>query len=158
MQDFLTQKMVNFTKPLDAVEAGQVIEVTGSSNHPNRFDIDLTSGDGVEWDSGNIALHISVRFGIKGEIVRNTFDQDTGWGHEERKDFVFPENSLNPVHRGGEFKISIYVDIDMFFISIDDTPFCTYPFRKPLSEIMRINILGDVEKLHGIKQFIAKQN
>ena len=132
-----------FSQALEPVEAGQVIEIKGKNEDSDRFDINLCAGD--EDDSGEISLHLSVRFGDGcGEIVRNTFDE-VGWGEEE----ITEEN---PVENNGDFKFTIKVGSNDFDISIDGEHFCKYVFRKPLSEIKRINIEGEVKQIYEVKQ------
>ena len=132
-----------FSKALEPVEAGQVIEIHGKNEDSGRFDINLCAGD--EEDSGEISLHISVRFGDDcGEIVRNTCDEG-GWGEEE----ITEEN---PVENNGDFKFTIKVGSNDFDISIDGKHFCKYVFRRPLSEIKRLNIEGEVKQIYEVKQ------
>jgi hypothetical protein len=144
---------IKFSKPLNIVRDGQVINIIGKTEKPERFDIDFSSGDSVEWDSGDVILHLSVRF-YEGcwEIVRNTHDHYAGWGIEERGQNMFRGNLPNPVVPGGEFMFTFKVEEMKFVISIDGKPFCTYPHRKPLCNIKRINIHGDVSEMICITQ------
>jgi Galactoside-binding lectin len=133
-----------FSRELEPVVAGQVIEVRGKTEESDRFDINLCAGD--EDDAGDIMLHISVRFGEDiSEIVRNTYDAEAGWGDEE----ITEEN---PVAASGDFKFTISVGAESFSISIDGKAFCSYAFRKPLNEIKRLNIEGDFKEILEVKQ------
>lgn len=134
------------------VEAGQVITFSGKTTlGADRFDVELASGNGNGHnDPGDVQFHLSVRF--SGDIVRNTHTRGVGWGHEERQDNLFPNNAGNPIKRGKTFKIAIYIDASMFFVSIDDKPYCMYPHRKPLHEIQRLNINKDIEAIFQVDQ------
>lgn len=132
------------SKVLEPVEAGQVIEIRGKTEDSDRFDINLCAGD--EEENGEIILHISVRFGEDvAEIVRNSYDDEAGWGDEEISE-------ENPVATSGDFKITIKVGADSFAILIDDKVFCTYAFRKSLADIKRVNIEGDFKEIYEVKQ------
>lgn len=135
---------VIFSQVLEPVQPGQVIEFRGKNDNSDRFDINLCAGD--DENSGEIMLHISVRFGEDySEIVRNTFDDENGWGDEE-------VTEQNPVTNDGDFNFTIKVGDDDFEILIDGKSFCNYAFRRPLAEIKRINIEGEVKEIYGIKQ------
>lgn len=130
------------------VAAGQVISIVGKvCNNPDRFDIDLRSGN----ESADILLHVSARFQGEPVVVRNT-KVGGKWGQEERAENLFPHNNLNPIKLGGDFKIDIFVDQYAYFISIDDKPFCTYGHRIPLEDIQMICISSDVEAIYQVNQ------
>jgi hypothetical protein len=135
---------------LNIVTVGQVINIIGTTDaKAGRFDIDFSSGDSEKWYSGDVNLHLSVRFhGGYCEIVRNTYDFYDGWGVEERNTNMFRGNLPNPVRPGGEFMFTFKVEEMKFVISIDGKPFCTYPHRKQMLNIKRINIHGDVSEIH----------
>lgn len=133
-----------FSKALEPVVAGQKIEIRGKTEETERFDINLCAGD--EEDSGEIMLHISVRFGDDySEIVRNSYDVEAGWGEEEISED-------GPIAVSGDFKVTIKVEAENFSILIDDKAFCTYEFRKPLADIKRVNIEGDFKEISEVKQ------
>jgi hypothetical protein len=134
---------VIFSQVLEPVAPGQTIEIKGRNEDSDRFDINLCGGD--EENSGEIMLHISVRFGDDyAEIVRNTFDED-GWGDEEISD-------ENPVANNGDFNFTIKVEEEEFEILIDGKSFCKYAYRKPLAEIKRLNIEGEVKEIYEVRQ------
>lgn len=147
-----------YTGRLFPVEVGQLITVAGKIlNNPNRFDVELTSSNGHGNDSGDIQLHISVRFqAAEPVVVRNTHSRGVGWATEERRENLFPFNVLNPFNRGGDFKLEIFVDQSAFFISIDDKPYCTFVHRLPINAIQTINIWRDVESVHQVNQTSAQ--
>lgn len=135
------------------LEAGQVITILGKTNFTaNRFDIDLANTP----NAGDIPLHISLRFHGNPVIVRNAFTRGQGWGHEETHNNLIPGNSANPIKKGQCFKIAIYIDAGMFFVSIDDKPFCYFPHRQPLQLIQRLIIKQDVEKIYQVDHTTAQ--
>lgn len=128
------------------VQAGQVITVQGrTAPSATRFDVNLKS-------EGDIQLHFSVRFASPGEIVRNAQSKGIGWGHEERHENMISHNTANPIKRGGDFKIAIYVDSSIFFVSIDEKPYCLFPHRKPLHDIKYVEVNQDVERIYRVDQ------
>lgn len=149
--------MAKYTGRINAVETNQVFVISGRAGQtPNRFDIDFHSGNAHGIDNGDIPLHLSIRFVGNGEIVRNSHSKGVGWGREERLENMFPNNLFNPIQRGEDFKISIYVDTNMFFITINEKPYCTFPFRKPLNQIQFISIWKDVEAIYQVDQVTAQ--
>lgn len=128
------------------VQAGQVITIQGrTASNVNRFDVNLKS-------EVDIQLHLSIRFAGSGEIVRNVQTKGVGWGHEERHDNMISHNTPNPIKRGGDFKIAIFVDSSIFFVSIDDKPYCLFPHRKPLHDIKYVEVTQDVERIYRVDQ------
>jgi len=149
---------LKYTGRLSSVEAGQLISVVGKIiNNPQRFDFELTAGNGQGNDSGDIHIHISARFqGTEPVVVRNTHKRGAGWEKEERRENLFPHNILNPFKRGGDFKIDIFVDQAAFFVTIDGKPFCTFTHRLPLHTIQVINISRDIEAVYQVNQTSAQ--
>lgn len=144
-----------FSSRLIPLQAGQVITCFGkATSSAERFNVELNSGDGTHNDPGNVQFHMSVRF--SGEIVRNAHTRGVGWGHEERHENLIPGNSGNPIRRGAYFKIAIYVDSSMFFVSINDKPYCMFPHRKPLHEVHCFTILRDVESISQVSHTSAE--
>lgn len=128
------------------VQPGQVITIQGrTATNANHFDVNLKS-------ESDIQLHISVRFAGAGEIVRNVETKGVGWGHEERHENMISHNTANPIKKGADFKISIYVDSSIFFVSIDDKPYCLFPHRKPLHDIKFVELIKDVESIYRVDQ------
>lgn len=141
------------------VAPGQVIMITGKTgDDAEYFDFFLGTDNGSHNDFGDIQFHASVVFtGLNPRIIRSCYTKRIGWeGIEEIKENLLPNYSPNPIKRGGEFKIAIYVDNEFFLLSVDDRPYCTYPFRKPLNDIRRLNIFGDVEAIHQVNQFVVQ--
>lgn len=135
------------------VEVGQIITVTGkTSESAERFDIFLGSDEGLSDDFGSIQFHAAVKFTTASpEIARNAYDHGFGWGKEEIEENLLANNQPNPIKRGGDFKMEIYMDKEMFIMTIDEKPFCTFPYRFPLSDIQRFNIHGDVEEVYEVQ-------
>ncbi|CAG9806771.1 unnamed protein product [Chironomus riparius] len=149
---------LKYTGRLSTIEVGQLISITGKViSNPQRFDFELTAGNGTGTDSGDIHLHISARFqGTEPVVVRNTHKKGAGWEKEERQENLFPHNSLNPFKRGGDFKIDIFIDQAAFFITIDGKPYCTFTHRLPVHTIQVINIARDIEAVYQVNQTSAQ--
>lgn len=139
------------------LEACQTIIVSGlTSAEAERFNIDLTTADGDETNPGDIQFSLSVRF-KELVIVRNTYSRGIGWGPEEtNQNLFFDDGETNPVRIGENFKIAIYVEKSMFLVSIDEKPFCKFTFRKPLNEIEKIRVHGDVEAMFQFNHIKAQ--
>ena len=43
----------------------------------------------------------------------------------------------------------------MFYMTIDEKPYCTYKYRKPLKDVKRLNVFGDVEQIYQVSHQIA---
>ncbi|KAG5671537.1 hypothetical protein PVAND_001730 [Polypedilum vanderplanki] len=151
--------MQKYNGRLMPVEAGQLITIVGKLlPNPQRFDVELLTGNNQGNDAGDIQLHLSTRFQIaEPVVVRNSHTRGIGWNQEERRENLFPHNSLNPFRRGGLFKIAIFIDRAAFFISINDKPFCTFNHRLPLNAIQRINIARDVEEIYQVNQTTVQE-
>lgn len=139
------------------VEEGQLISIVGRvNNDPKLIDIELTSVDDIREKSGNVQLKFSVRYD-DGLIARNSFENGVGWGAEEIQENLLPFNpSLNPIIKGGIFKVSIFIDTNAFFVSIDEKPFCTFAHRTPLVNIQFLKIAGDVDEVFQVNQKSAQ--
>lgn len=141
------------------VEPNHVLTVSGKTKESAEyFDFFLGSDNGVKDDFGDIQLHVSFNFAGVPSIVRNSYTKGVGWeGKEEKEENLLLNNSPNPIKRGGDFKITIFVDKNVFYISLDDKPFCTYPFRLPVHGIRRVNVYGDVEKVYEVNHTTSQR-
>lgn len=150
--------MIIFSGRLFPVEIGQTITVVGrASNHAQRIDIDLLSGNNHGVDAGDIQLHMSARFQANDtSIVRNTHVRGAGWLQEERRENLIPFNTLNPIKKGGDFKVAIFIDQSAFFVSFDEKPYCTFAHRLPIVGIQRINIARDIDEIYQMNQRSAQ--
>lgn len=142
-------KSLRYSSRLLPVEVGQVITIMGKTKESAEFfDFFLGTDDGLSSDFGDVQLHVSVKFTGSRCIARNCYTKGIGWeDHEENEENLLAHNNRNPIKRGGDFKISIYVDESMFYLIIDDKPFCSFAHRKPIADIKRLNIYGDVEHI-----------
>lgn len=146
---------------LFAVQVGQTISVSGRvKNDPQRIDVELSQMNNDAEDVGNIQFHLSARFQPDDtSIVRNSHQKGEGWGVEERSENLLPFNdTANPIIKGGIFKISIFVDRDAFFVSIDEKPFCTFAHRHSITNIQRIILRGDIDEVFQVNQKTAQPN
>lgn len=139
-----------YTSKLSTIESGQVITVFGRTRkNAGRLDIELTEV-ADECQSGDIPLHISIRFDPV-DLVRNSQTAKIGWGVEERKENLISGNVLNPIKPGEDFKVSIFISHEMYYISINDKPYCTYKHRRDFKQIKRLNINKDVEQVYEVQ-------
>lgn len=153
--------MIKFSGHLFSVQAGQTITIVGRSNsNAQRIDIELLSGNSHGIDSGDIQFHMSARFLANDtSIVRNTHVRGVGWQKEERRENLIPFNTaLNPIKKGGDFKVVLFIDQSAFLMSIDDKPFCTYAHRLPIVGIQQIKITRDVDEIYQVNQRSAQPN
>lgn len=147
---------IKYSGRLFPLKAGQVITVFGkTSATANTFEVKLTNARTTQ-DVGDIHFNFSVNFET-GEIVRNSFVEGSGWGKEEKQENLL-SGSLNPLEKGGEFKIKINVYSNLLIISIDERPFCTFALRKPLNEVQKIIVNGDVEKVYSVDHVTVQPN
>jgi hypothetical protein len=151
-----TSKSLRYSGKLLPVEPEHVITISGKTkSDAEYFDIFLAADNGTDEDFGDIQFHITVMFtGERRAVVRNSYTKHVGWeGGQEIEENLVPGNELNPIKRGGDFKFSFLAGEEMFFVSIDEKPFCTYKYRKPLNGIRRINVYGDVEQVYGVNHY-----
>ena len=141
------QSVVVFSNRLFPVSAGQIVSVTGlASGEAEVFELKLASARKII-DIDDIHLNFMVNFKT-GEIVRNSRVNEV-WGKAEISENLLGQK-LNPLVKGKEFKIDINVYSNMFIVVINNSPFCTYELRKPLNEIQKTVVTGDVEKVYGV--------
>lgn len=134
-----------FSSHLMAVESGHLFAISGKTKiSAKSFIVDFASDNKSNSDIGDIPLRLWINFDRKG-ISRNSHFKDASWGSEEDDTNLFCGKSHNPFTPGDHFKISIYVDERLFFISLNEMPFCIYKFRHALSSIKVLRVLGDVE-------------
>lgn len=151
--------MEKYIGRLFPVKIGQLITVAGRvSNSAEKIDIELSRVNSNEDDLGDIQFLLSARFFDEdNSIVRNSHVKGVGWGDEERSENIFPFNtSQNPLIKGGNFKISIFVDSEAFFVSIDEKPYCTFAHRHEITNIQKIKIAGDVDEVFQVNQQSAQ--
>lgn len=136
---------LKFSSRIQSVEVGEAIIISGKATPAaRRMNFDLSS-DSDE----NIPFHMSVRVD-EGIVVRNSYTKRRGWEKEERQENLIKSNASSLVKQNENFIISIYIDSSEFVVSINDKPFCTFSYRKPLSEIQKLSIWNDVEKVYRV--------
>lgn len=150
-------KSLCYSAKLLPLAAGHLLTISGKTTEAAEyFDFCLMSDNSTEEDLGDIVFHCAVNFTGSNEIVRSYHEAGVGWeGNEERTEHLMPNSTTNPLEKGGEFKISIYFDTDMFFLTFNEKPFCTYDYRKPLDIIKRLSIYGDVSQVCQVNHTIA---
>uniref|UniRef100_A0A0A9XUI5 Galectin n=1 Tax=Lygus hesperus TaxID=30085 RepID=A0A0A9XUI5_LYGHE len=85
----------------------------------------------------HIALHLNPRLPMNC-VVRNSFIDNT-WGQEEIKTF-----RRNPLKRGLEFVLEVFVSPAEYLIAVNGGHFCTFAHRLPYDKITSIEINGDI--------------
>lgn len=154
-------KSLKYSGKLLPLQVGQVITIMGKTTESSEcFGFFLGTDDGLSSDFGDIQLHVSVKFTHPRSIVRNCYTNGVGWDDHGEKDenMIAHNNILNPIAPGGDFKISIYIDGDIFYLIIDGKPFCTFAHRKPIADIKRLTIYGDVEHICQISHSHASNH
>lgn len=145
-----------FTSKLSPVEVGQVITVYGKTRRSAKsFSVELTEAED-EKQSEEIHFHMWVRFEEMDEILRGSHSSTAKWEKKEKEENLIPGNELNPIKPGNDFKVSIFIDQKLFYISLDDKPYCTFVHRNNLSRIKRLNVLRDVEKVYQVQHTSAR--
>lgn len=151
------ERALKYSGRLLPIEAGHVVTVAGKSlSKADYFNIFLGSDDGLIEDFGDIQLHINVDFN-ENKITRNSYTVGEGWGEPEIDENIVAGNYPNPIRPGDVFKMEIFVDDEMFHITIDSKPYCTYSHRQPITSIHRINVYGAIEKIHQISHMTKKE-
>lgn len=151
------ERTLKYSGRLLPIESGHVVTVAGKSFFKAEyFNIFLGSDDGLVEDFGDIQLHIAVNFD-QNKITRNSYTVGEGWDTPEIEENIVAGNDLNPIKRGDVFKIEIFVDEEMFHVTIDSKPFCTFEHRQPIKNIHRINVYGGIEKIHQITHTTKKE-
>lgn len=141
---------------VEAVKVGHFFVITGkvSSAFVDRFVVNLRSPSAAE-ESGDIQFDMSVRF-VERVIARNSMTSRKGsWapGTEEREENLLQDNESFPFVVGENFKIAIYVDSDAFFVTLNEKPFCTFPYRLSYDGITVVEIYGDLEVIYQVDHF-----
>lgn len=146
---------IEFSSRLFAVKADQVITVMGKTTPgAERFDIELASGSGFN-DTDEVQFRLSVNFKRR-TVERNSYSQEEGWGVRERIKNLIAPRIKNPVRRGHDFKISIYVGLVSFFVTIDEKPYCTFVHRKPFENIQQLRASKDIESIYQVDHIKAR--
>lgn len=138
-----------FSSRLRRVQVGQMFVISGRTNdNASSFTIDLTADHENENELGDIPLHICAFFNLKKGIYRSShFKEGQRWDNDECDENMF-QRDTSPLRPGSDFKFNIYVEPNMFIISVNDKPFCTYPFRQSLDSIKILAISGDIEAIY----------
>jgi hypothetical protein len=145
-----------YSSKLSPVKPGQTITIFARSRpDASRFEIELSEADN---GSHEVPFLISVRFGHHMEIVRNSHSGAEGFGDEERNENVFPGNEANPIVPGEAFKLSIFIDETDYFVTINDKPYCVFRQRQDCTQIRKLNILNDIEKVYRIEHETVKDD
>jgi hypothetical protein len=151
------ERALKYSGRLLPLEAGHLITIAGKSfTKADYFNIFFGSDDGLIEDFGDIQLHIAVNF-TEDRITRNSYTVGEGWGEPETDENIVAGNYPNPIKPGDTFKMEIFVDEEMFHITIDSKPYCTYSHRQSIKSIHRINVYGAIEKIHQITHMTKKE-
>jgi hypothetical protein len=138
--------MPKFIGKLQSVEVGHVIIIAGrTAVNASSFFVELRSSNNPE----NSSLHILVQFDKK--IITRCVKVGGVGQHEDHETTLIETNDLNPIKPGEDFKIALYVDVNQFFITIKNKPFCSYSRHRSLSDINEIASNADeVVQFHHI--------
>lgn len=149
-------QVLKFCSRLFPVEAGQTITIYGkAASCGENFEIDLSDDNSLCLGNIDINLHLSFIFGnenVEGVVERNSHSKGEGWDGKEVNENLIRCSPANPIQRGDDFKVAIYIDTCDFIVSINDRPFCSFPKRKQLTEIHWLGVWRDVEKIYRVDQ------
>lgn len=151
-------KTLVYSGKLLPIQSGHTVTIAGRTRPAAEyFDFFFGSDDGSDTNFGDIQFHVMIHFVGPRDIVRNAYTKNVGWGEgcEEHEKNRFG-SSPNPIKPGEDFKISISAYEDFFFMTINGKPFCSYSYRKPLKDIERINVYGDVEHIYEVSHTLTK--
>lgn len=139
-----------FTSQLLDVKAGHLFVISGRSKaDAYSIAVDFEADNG-----GDVPLHTCVLFKDKSGIYRTSHSKELGWGKDECSENLLSD-AKNPLLAGSYFKLSIFVDSDVFIISVNEKPFCTYQAQQPPNLIKTLKISGDVEELFQVHHIRA---
>lgn len=120
--------LASFPKP------GHTIAIAGkTTNNAKHLEIDFLSADS---DQNNLILHLCLHLD-KQTLTINTKTNGC-W-------FVGHQIKLNHINAGDNFKVTILLMLDEFFISFENGLRCTYPYRSSIDQIGKIRVSADVE-------------
>lgn len=140
-----------FSLKLSSIDSGQVLTIHAKAkSDAKNIDIELTEAEDDKY-CAEIPFHLSVRFTGSGKIVRNNKTKASKWGKEETTENLVLGNEANPLNPGDDFKVSIYIDIDNFYVSINGNPFCFFKHRKDCKKITRLNVTNDFDKVYRVE-------
>lgn len=134
-----------YSSRLFRVEDGQVITVYIKTDSSAKvLDLKLANANFID-DISDVHLNFSVLFSESGEIERN-FDSSN----------LVCDNlltgSVEPFVKNDDLKIDIIVFKTLFFVLIDSKPYCIFPTQKPLNEVQKLIVDGDVISISGVNQ------
>lgn len=142
--DRIVKMQSKFSSRLFRVEDGQVITVFAQTTSSTSFGLKLANANYID-DISDVHLNFSVNFTESGEVERN-FDSSS----------LICDNLLTstsePFIKSDDLKIDILVFKTLFFVLIDGKPYCIFPAQKPLNEIQKLVIDGDVNSISGVNQ------
>jgi len=125
------------SKLQERIEPGQTLSVKGRAHSTSKaFSINFLRGG--DFEQGDRALHVSVRFDEK-KVVLNTHEHGK-WGKEERHS--------HHMKQGDKFDIRIRTHADRFQIFFNGEEFAKYDHRMPVSSIDHFSVEGDCEITH----------
>lgn len=143
-------KCLVYSGKLQPLEIGHIVSIKGKTKDEAE-NIEFLLGS---LDTESVNFRLAVRF-AEPAILRNSFSEETGWSKEETDENMLPNNKLNPIKPGNDFKVSIYAESEMFYVTIDEKPHCVYPYNGNVEDIQRLKIFGDVEAIYEIDHSIA---
>lgn len=153
----INEQSLKYSSRLLPLGVGHIIMIHAKPcENADYFNIFFGSDLGLSENFDDIQFHMAVNFD-KNVIVRNSYTKDQGWEDPEIRQNLAPGNIPNPIKRGQTFKIEFFIDAEMFHVSIDNKPFCIFKHRKPIKDILRINVYGGIDKIFQVSHMTPKE-
>lgn len=153
------EQSLKYSSRLLPLDVGHILTIIAKPlDNAENFNIFFESDSELKEDFEDIQFYIAVDF-KRNVIARNSYTKGQGWAEQEIEHNIAPGNitNPNPIKRGVIFKIEIFIGAEMFHVSIDNKPFCIFKHRKPIKDIQRINVYGDIDRIYQISHMTPKQ-
>lgn len=144
--------MAKFASSLKHVDRGHVIVIAGKSNEKAKKLI-FNLQDFDEENAKNVMLQFAVRF--DDHVIKRKMRINKKWLENEVDENLIMADSVIPINPGETYKIAFHVESDMFLVSINDRPFCTFPRKAPLEQLNHLLISMDHDKLYQLDHLSA---
>lgn len=151
-----SEQSLKYSSRLLPLDVGHIITVVAKPLEDAEYFNLFFASDMVADEIDDIQFHMAVNFD-KNCIIRNSYSKNEGWALPETYHNIAPGNIPNPIKRGTIFKIEIFIDAEMFHVSIDNKPFCIFKHRKHIKDLQRINVYGDIERIYQISHMTPKE-
>lgn len=149
---------VIYSTHLYPVTALQIITILGKTTNTSQKLMIQLSASKNKSDFSDVPLRIAVNFKDTVPITITNGRRKTGieWNRDKPKSFS--SNSINPIQKNSDFKVSIYVDEIAYYVTINEVPFSTLAHQKQYGVLKSLIVSGDVEKIYHSNQMSTTPN